>query len=199
MNKKILFYFISFVGLFLVNVFLLNKLAKQVNREKAIQKILTEIDQSSVLAKQFNFSNAPFKTDSIEAEAKVSDSRSTNLKIFFRRHNSPLYDYTDLIVEESDKNGFDYRLLPAIAMQESTLCKSIPPDSFNCWGWGIWGDNVTKFDSYSDGIKVVAEGLKKEYLDKGLITASKIMERYTPASPNGSWARGVNNILGIME
>ena len=38
--------------------------------------------------------------------------------------------------------GFDYRLLPAIAMQESTLCRSIPVDSHNCWGWGIYGDKV---------------------------------------------------------
>ncbi len=174
-------------------------LAKNFHRELAIQKILDDIEQGNTPAKQFNFSNGPFTIDSIETEAKISDGRVVNLKIFFRKNSSPLYDFAEVIVRESDKNGFDYRLLPAIAMQESTLCRSIPEDSHNCWGWGIYGDKVIRFDGYEEAIKVVAAGLKKDYLDNGLITATKIMEKYTPSSPNGSWARSVNHFLKLME
>ena len=84
-------------------------------------------------------------------------------------------------------------------MQESTLCRSIPVDSHNCWGWGIYGDKVIMFSSYEEAVKTVANGIKKEYLDKGLTTASKIMEKYTPSSPNGSWAYAVNKFLRDLE
>lgn len=199
MRKKLAIYLFSFTALFFLNIFLILNLAKQSDRQTAIEKILSEIEDSNSLAKQFNFSSAPFKIDSIATEAKVSDARVANLKAFFRKHNSPLYDYAEVIVRESDKNGFDYRLLPAIAMQESTLCRSIPANSYNCWGWGVYGDQVIRFSSYDEAIRTVAEGIKADYLDKGLITATKIMERYTPSSPNGSWARSVNHFLRLLE
>ena len=83
-------------------------------------------------------------------------------------------------------------------MQESTLCRAIPPNSHNCWGWGIYGNTVTRFDSYEDAIEIVAQGIKTHYLDKGLTTASKIMAKYTPSS-KGSWAFGVNTFLKALE
>ncbi|MBI4226152.1 hypothetical protein HY612_03505 [Candidatus Roizmanbacteria bacterium] len=198
MAKKIVIYFSSFLALLLINFFLLANLTSRFDRQVAINRILEEIDDSNNIAKQFNYSNAPFASTPFETEAKVSDARPANLKAFFRKHGSPLYDYADLIVEESDKNGFDYRLLPAIAMQESTLCRAIPFNSHNCWGWGIYGNIVTQFSSYEEAIKTVATGLKKEYLDKGLTTATKIMQKYTPSS-NGSWAFAVNDVLRVLE
>ena len=122
-----------------------------------------------------------------------------NLKVFFRKHGSPLYDFADVIVRTSDNYGFDYRLLPAIAMQESTLCRAIPENSHNCWGWGIYGNIVTRFDSYEEAIEIVAKGIKTHYLDKGLTTASTIMAKYTPSSPEGAWAKSVNQFLRALE
>jgi hypothetical protein len=102
------------------------------------------------------------------------------------------------MVRISDKYSLDYRLLAAISMQESNACKAIPPGSFNCWGFGIYGGHVTKFDSYVDGMETVAKGLKEDYVDKGLITPKDIMSKYTPSS-NGSWAKGVTNVWGWIE
>ena len=83
-------------------------------------------------------------------------------------------------------------------MQESNLCRLIPEDSHNCWGWGIYGTTVTRFDSYDEAIETVAKGIKKNYIDKGLVTASAIMKVYTPQS-KGSWAYGVNTFLKALE
>jgi hypothetical protein len=83
-------------------------------------------------------------------------------------------------------------------MQESNLCRYIPENSHNCWGWGIYGDQVLRFSSYEEAIEKVAAGIKKEYIDKGLVTASMIMKKYTPSSP-GTWARGVNTFLRMLE
>ncbi len=131
-------------------------------------------------------------------EFATDDIRIANLKFFFRKYNSPLYDYAHLIVERADSYQFDYRLLPAIAMQESTLCKFIPHNSFNCWGWGIYGTRVTRFASYNEAIETVSKGIKTGYIDKGLTTPEEIMSKYTPPS-DGSWAHGVNTFLKIIE
>jgi len=197
MLKKLRLYFFVFGCLILANIFLAYRLYRNYEKNKNIDHILTEISQTKELASQFNYSSSG-KAVGTTTELTVGDSRAANLKIFFRKYNSDLYDYADLIVQTSDKYTFDYRLLPAIAMQESNLCKYIPDNSHNCWGWGIYGDTVTKFDSYDEAITTVAEGIKKHYIDKGLVTASMIMSKYTPSS-NGSWAHGVNTFLRVLE
>lgn len=128
----------------------------------------------------------------------TSDVRVANLKYFFRKYGSVLYDYADVFVTTADKYSLDYRLLPAIAMQESNLCKYIYEGSHNCWGWGIYGNKVTRFNSYPEAIETISKGLKLYYVDKGLTTPEAIMRKYTPPS-DGSWAFGVNTFLKIIE
>ena len=191
-RKTALFLSVFFVAV-IFNFFLISKLKAKVEDTSSVQTILLEIESSSQTGEL-----SEYRGNGYVAETTVSDGRVANLKAFFRKYNSPLYDHAKKIVEESDRYKFDYRLLAAIAMQESTLCKKIPHDSYNCWGWGIYGDLVTRFTSYDEGIEVVSKGIKKEYIDKGLVTASSIMKKYTPSS-NGSWARGVNTVLKWME
>lgn len=154
---------------------------------------LSEI--SSLLALQENDS----KTEKILLkEFNTNDIRIANLKYFFRKYNSVLYEHAETFIKRADENKFDYRLLPAIAMQESNLCKYIYEDSHNCWGWGIYGNKVTRFDSYDEAIDTISRGIKKYYIDKGLTTPEEIMKKYTPPS-DGSWAYGVNTFLKIIE
>jgi hypothetical protein len=137
-------------------------------------------------------------TSEILTEFKTADIRVANLKYFFRRYDSVLYDKAEFIVKMADQYKLDYRLIPAIAMQESGLCKHIYEGSHNCWGWGIYGDRVTRFDSYEEAIETISRGLKKNYIDKGLTTPEDIMRKYTPPS-TGSWAFGVNFFLKLIE
>lgn len=197
MKKKTLLWLFSFVILIALNLFITFKYIDKVKRVHASAAILEEIDHAGDSTKQFATSSAS-QGGTYQAEAQLSDGRVANLKQFFRNHNSPLYDHAEFIVATSDKYEFDYRLLPAIAMQESTLCRAIPSDSYNCWGWGIYADTVVRFSSYDEAIEVVAKGIREEYIDKGLVTASKIMEKYTPSS-NGSWARAVNTFMQALE
>lgn len=163
-----------------------------------MEKILAEISEANKPQNQFKFSSAPFVLGAYSTDVALGDSRAANLKSFFRKYNSPLYDAADTIVKVSDQYGFDYRLLPAIAMQESNLCKYIPDESYNCWGWGIYGNSVLRFASYDEAVEAVGKGIKEEYIDHGLVTASAIMAKYTPSS-NGSWAHGVNTFLKALE
>lgn len=198
MFNKILTIFILFFVVYLGNFAITYTLLKKHRSYLLAEKILTEIDKNSSVDSQFFKSTGPLVLGEYTSIVQLGDSRSSNLRNFFRKHNSPLYDQAELIVKVSDQYKFDYRLLPAIAMQESNLCRHIPDDSYNCWGWGIYGDKVLKFDSYEEAIETVAAGLKKEYIDKGLVTATAIMDKYTPSS-QGSWAHGVNTFLQILE
>jgi hypothetical protein len=128
----------------------------------------------------------------------VGDARPLILENYFRHYGSDLFPHAQYMVDVSDEFGLDFRLLAAIAMQESNLCKRIPPDSFNCWGYGIYGDQVVYFSSYEEGMRRVAKTLAEDYVPRGLDTPEKIMSRYTPPS-TGSWADGVNLFLDIME
>lgn len=124
----------------------------------------------------------------------AGDARPLLLRKYLEYYHSPLAPYASYIFNTSQKMGLDYRLLVAIAQQESNLCKKAPPQSYNCWGWGIYGHKVTRFHSYPEAIQAVARGLKKDYLDKGLTSPEEIMARYTPPS-KGSWAFGVNQFM----
>ncbi|NTU46819.1 hypothetical protein HGA88_04285 [Candidatus Roizmanbacteria bacterium] len=199
MGRKLLFSLATFLILAILNVAVATSLLHKNKRVLATQKILDEISRSSESdVKNFGTSTAPLVLGTFESKPITEDGRAANLKSFFRKYNSPLYDSADFIVQMADKYQFDYRLLPAIAMQESNLCRVIPNNSYNCWGWGIYGSTVTRFDSYTDAIETVSRGLKQNYIDHGLVTATDIMSKYNPSS-NGSWAHGVNTFLDALE
>ena len=129
---------------------------------------------------------------------KTGDARPEILRKFFKKYDSDLEPQSEYFVQIADIYNLDFRLLPAIAMQESNLCKKIPEDSFNCWGFGIYGDKVTRFTSYETAIETVAKTLRSEYNDKGLLSAEEIQSKYTPSS-NGSWASAVSHFMNEMK
>ncbi len=194
---KRLMWLLIFAVLAGINLLVIGSYVKKVKRVQASARILDEIEFDSTTLDE---GDAHAINAQIEFEERIatSDARVANLKRFFRKYNSPLYDHANYIVEVADANSLDYRLLPAIAMQESGLCRRIPPNSHNCWGWGIYGGKITRFGSYPEAIETISKGLKKNYIDRGMTTASQIMEVYTPSS-NGSWANGVNSFLKLLE
>ncbi|OGM19410.1 hypothetical protein A2955_03300 [Candidatus Woesebacteria bacterium RIFCSPLOWO2_01_FULL_37_19] len=145
------------------------------------------------------YASLPSDTPSISASLVVEDARSDILREFLSDFDSPLYPFSDFIVKTSDKYGIDYRLLTAIAMKESGLCKIIPEDSHNCWGWGIHSKGTLKFSSFEEGIETVSLGLKENYLNLGLNSPSEIMSKYIPHSPGGIWAEDVSAYMDKLR
>lgn len=137
----------------------------------------------------------PQITDSIGIK-KID--REKVLKEFFSKYKSPLIDHTDTFIDVADKHGLDFRLLPAISCIESSCGKKLIPDSYNPFGWGIYGNNVLKFKSYDEAIETVGEGLKKNYIAKGFDTPEKIAPIYTPPG-HKNWLRSVNFFVGEIN
>lgn len=144
------------------------------------------------------YASLPTSFPSVGGAATAADARVEIVRQYLERYNSPLVPLSSYLVETADRYDLDFRLLPAIAQQESNLCKIIPPQTYNCWGWGIHSRGTLGFSSYNDAIDAVAKGLREEYLNKGYGTIEEIMSKYTPLS-NGSWAFGVNKFMSDME
>lgn len=144
------------------------------------------------------FTAVPSFENIIDESITIKEARVTIIEQFLKRFDSPLLPHAKLLVETADKHNLDFRLLPAVAMQESGLCKIIPNDSYNCWGYGIYGDKVLRFTSFEEAIGTVAKGLSSNYIYDGLTTPELIMSRYTPSS-DGSWARAVRHFMEQME
>ncbi len=144
------------------------------------------------------YASLPSSIPTISSSIETADARSQIIKKYLESYNSPIAPYSDFIVQSADKYSIDFRLITAIAQQESNLCKVIPPGSYNCWGWGITSENTLGFNSYTEGIETVSMGLRKNYIDKGYSTIEEIMSKYTPQS-NGSWAFGVNSFMEAMQ
>lgn len=140
----------------------------------------------------------PDKTGYTTIEVSTNEARVDVLREFFKRYDSPLEEYADEIVSNADKYGLDYRLVPAIAMQESTLCLKAPKGLNNCWGFGIYGNKRTAFDNYEQAIVAVSKTLSEKYHANGLVEPHEIMTKYTPSS-DGSWAESVSYVMDRIE
>jgi len=145
------------------------------------------------------FAALPNFNQNIKTSLKIDDARPEIVRQYLKKYSSPLEEHAQLIVDLSDQYGFDYRWMVAIAQQESNLCKRIPEDSHNCWGWGIYGDKVTRFDSFEEALRRIAPQFVKSFL-KGDHTREpmEVMKTYTPPS-TGSWANGVSTFFRHLE
>jgi hypothetical protein len=157
------------------------------------QNVAFDLNTQKVVYAALPPSSGALKPEIVEEDARIAVVRD-----FFQRYKSPLLGLEDEVITTADKYGLDYRLIPSIAMQESNLCKKIIKDSYNCWGFGIYGKKVTKFDNFAEGIDTVTKTLARQYKAKGLKTPEQIMSKYTPSS-NGSWANGVTHFMNQLS
>ncbi|MCL4390402.1 MAG: hypothetical protein M1484_03105 [Patescibacteria group bacterium] len=143
--------------------------------------------------------NSPAPTDPGATAYLVSgDARPKLIDAFFARYNSPMTGLGQDIVTAADKYQIPYGYLPAIAQCEGNVGKSMPANSFNPYGYGIYGGQITRFSSWQEGINAVSQTLRTDYFDLGLDTPEKIMPKYTPPS-QGSWAFCVDKFLNELK
>lgn len=96
---------------------------------------------------------------------KRSDSRESVLRRFFKNYNCPAEFYAAVFVDEADKHGLDWRLLPSLSIVESGGGKHAKGN--NLFGWA---NGATKFGSISEAIHHVAFALSlgRSYRGKSL-------------------------------
>jgi hypothetical protein len=118
---------------------------------------------------------------------------------FFKSYNAPLEGYGMKFVLEAEKNDIDWRLLPAIAMRESTggkqACKKADNSVFG------YGSCKLSFKSIDDSIEVVAKSLggnnpntARHYDGK---TTVQILKKYNSVIPN--YTKQVVKIMNMID
>lgn len=165
---------------------------------------LPDLIEPVVIAAASSQSDYALNSDNVKGVSSIvefEDSRAESVANFLSRYNSPMKphdEYGRILVDIADRYNIDFRLLPAIAMQESNLCKAIPPGSYNCLGFGVHSQGTLGFDNYEAGFERAGREIKANYIDIGLTTPEQIMKKYTPSS-NGSWAESVNQWMAEMR
>lgn len=147
------------------------------------------------------FAALPQQESSVSGHVYAADARSKLIADFFKTYNTPLVNFGNTFVQVSDKYQLDWRLLPSIAMQESNGGKKVIDSSYNPFGYGIYGNLVTKFKSWDESIERVGRALREDYLNQGLKTPYQIMAKYTPPSlsKGGAWAKGVSSFMEELQ
>jgi len=206
MVKKTIVLSIAFIFLF-KGISVHNDTVLDTNTDSVRSQVLSAHTETvASTAGPLVFASLPSFDQHVKTSVKTADARAEIIRQYLIKYSSPLVPYSELIVELSDIYNFDYRWLVAIAQQESNLCKKIPIDSYNCWGWGIYPDpanpevlKVTRFESYDDALRRIAPQFTKIFL-KGSHSKdpAEVMKTYTPPS-DGSWAESVNYFFDKLE
>lgn len=126
------------------------------------------------------------------------DNRVAILEGVLTSYGSPLTVEAKNFIFYADKYQLDWKLVAAIAGVESTFGKHIPSNSYNAWGWAIYTgkQDGRHFDSWEDGIAIVSEGLRKNYIDKGATTIEQIGYSYAASR---AWPNSVRFFLSKIE
>jgi len=129
------------------------------------------------------------------------EARPLILGKFLESYHSPLAPYAGYILEVSEKYNLDWRLLTAIAGNESLFGRVVPHNSYNAWGWGVHSRGTVRFGSWEEGIERVARSLKEDFIDQGLVTLELMMSRYAPVSIQNDypWADNVRFFMERLE
>jgi len=114
----------------------------------------------------------------LSAQTNVIDDRVVRLESYLKEYNSPVAHLASLFVMVADDRGLDWRLLPALAVVESSAGKAMKHN--NLFGWA---SGKKHFRTTSDAIVTVADalGTARWYRDKTLVGA---MRTYNPANRN---------------
>lgn len=134
---------------------------------------------------------------SVSTANDVRDTRVTILEAYLKAHNSPLAPNAKTFVNAADKYNLDWRFVAAISGIESTFGQQIPYESYNAWGWGIYGDNMIRFASFDEGIETISKGLREQYINEWGAQDTYEIGRIYAASP--TWASRVEYFMQSMK
>ena len=117
--------------------------------------------------------------------------KEIKLNLVLQKYNSPLQGHEKELITYAEKYHLDWALLAAIAGTESSFGKRMPYQCLNPFGWGIYGQNRLCFDSFSQTIQTVAQGIGTKYNTTNLET---IARTYNPVNTQ-HWLRLTRKFL----
>ncbi len=138
--------------------------------------------------------------DAIKKKLEDQKAKAVAIDEYFKARSMPLEGTGIKMVLEAEKNDLDWRLLPAIAVRESSggknACKKVQNSSFG------WGSCKIGFNSNEHAIELVAFNLggnnpktSHHYDDK---TTKQILRAYNPPSVVPLYVEQVISIMNAI-
>ncbi len=135
--------------------------------------------------------------NAVDLEVVTLQAKAYAIDSYFEAREMPLKGVGMKMILEAKKNNLDWRLLPAIAVRESTggkfACKTVDHNPFG------WGSCKIGFNSNEKAIETVAHNLggnnpktSHHYNDK---TTLQILRAYNPPSVIPRYAEQVMSIM----
>jgi hypothetical protein len=168
----------------------MNKITSLITLVIAALAVITIVPNSAEASKIAASSAAFINVASINAP---EDNRAQILRDYLEKRNSPLAGSASTFIEQADRYNLDWRLVAAISGLESGFGKQIPVNSYNGWGWGIYGNNVKRFNSWDEAIETISQGLRENYVNKMGTDNVYSIGRIYAASP--TWAVRVESFM----
>ena len=148
------------------------------------------------------YSSKPLTYDYATSKVNTKDSRAEKIDGVFNYYKCPMEGLGGKFVEEADKYGIPWWLAASVAFKESSCGKNTPTvngvESYNAWGWGVYGDNVHSFDNFARGIETVSKYFSDKFYSLGIEDPCEIMKVYTPPS-DGSWCQDVIHFSEVFD
>lgn len=158
--------------------------------------IIIFVPQIAYTQEKASKSSANTTTETVEINTEY-DSRVNILQSYLEQYDSPLAPFAQEFISQADKYNLDWKLVAAISGVESTFGKAIPVNSYNGWGWGVYGDNVIRFASWNEGIDTISQGLRERYMDKW--GAKDVYEIGSSYASSPVWASHVSYYMNRIQ
>lgn len=155
--------------------------------------IVSAVQPQKTYASPIAYSSATFTTNTTKVEA---DNRVKLLKKYLATYSSPLENEAETFVVEADKYHIDYKLIPAIAGNESCFGNLVPTNSYNAWGWGVYANRVTYFTSWKEAIHTISKEMRERYMNSWGAKNIEDIGKIYAADPG--WARKVKYFYNDM-
>jgi hypothetical protein len=120
----------------------------------------------------------------------ANDPRFHRLKVFFGKHQLPAADQAGDFLEAAERHDLDWRLLPSLAMIESTGGKYSIGNNMFGWDYGL-----TDFTTPAAGIHHVGERLANGDLYRG----KDLLGKLRTYNPRHHYARAVLQVMRSLE
>ncbi|HRH31558.1 MAG TPA: hypothetical protein PK950_02725 [Candidatus Paceibacterota bacterium] len=152
------------------------------------------------LTSQFNTSTAVVEDNTPD----LTEYRAELIDSYYEAKKLPMAGYGKLMVEAADKYDIDWRLLPALAVRESTAGKQACGGKLSA-EWNPWGWNSCKGDGFSsmeESVDMIAKHISgnhertARYYKKKQGDVKGILQVYNPPSVVATYAQ---EVMGIMS
>lgn len=195
--RKLWLLFVPLAGYFGVSFMMLGLCFHLLLTPQVVANFKQQFDYSKI------FANTSKVLGIASQEMLERDARPLIIDEYLTSIGAPMAGTGNFMVAEADRLGLDWTWIPAICMVESNCGKSIPPDSFNPFGYGVLDDGqvLMRFASWEESITAEAIYLKKEYFDKGYTNEKEVMSKYCPVSigKGGAWAKAVEFFRNLYQ